>query len=165
MQDLAHKLRPNWPLVALLGSGALLAGAHAFQRFGGLAPCPLCLDQRDWHWGVVGASVIGVALLRFWPKGERWVAGALGLALLGAACMALYHVGVEQHWVAAQCEADTGLGDIQAFDPHGTFVTPSCDTPAWTMLGISMAGYNALISLALAVASFTVALAPGRRHG
>lgn len=165
MQDLASKLRPFWPIVALLGSGALLAGAHAFQSFGGLAPCVLCLQQREWHWGVVAAAVAGFVLLRFWPKGARWVAAALGLVLLGAAGMGLYHVAVEQHWIVARCESNMDLGDIQAFDPNGTFVAPTCDQPAWTMFAISMAGYNALISFALALASFAVAFMPERRNG
>ncbi len=73
---------PDWPVFALLGSGALLAGAHAFQRLGGLAPCPMCLDQREWHWGVVAAALAGLVLLRFWPGAARWVAALLGLVLL-----------------------------------------------------------------------------------
>lgn len=154
------RLRPIWPVMTLLGSGALLAVAHAFQRIGGLAPCALCLDQRDWHWGVVAASVIGLALVRFKPGLARWVAFALGLVVLGAAGMAAYHVGVEQGWITATCEADLDMGDIQAFDVNATFVAPTCDTPAWTMFGVSMAGYNAIISVLIALASFAVAIAP-----
>ena len=165
MQALAQKLRPHWPIVALLGSGALLAGAHAFERFGGLAPCPMCLDQREWHWGVVTAAIVGIILLRLRPSLDRIVAIALGLVLLGAAGMAAYHVAVEQKWITATCEANVDMGDIQAFNVGGTFVAPTCDTPAWTLLGISMAGYNAMISLALALASFVVGFMPGRRNG
>lgn len=163
MQALAQLFRPIWPIVVLLGSGALLAGAHAFQRIGGLAPCPMCLDQREWHWGVVTAAIVGFVLVRSAPKLDRIVAVALGLVLLGAAGMAFYHVAVEQKWIIATCEANVDLGDIQAFDADGTFVAPTCDTPAWTMFGISMAGYNGLISLALALASFVVGLMPGPR--
>ncbi len=164
MQALALFLRPHWPVIALLGSGALLAGAHAFQRFGGFAPCPMCLDQREWHWGVVTAAALGFVLLRFRPNLDRLVAIALGLVLLGAAGMAFYHVAVEQKWVTATCEANVDMGDIRVFDAEGTFVAPTCDTPAWVMFGISMAGYNALISFALAVASFAVGFMPGRSH-
>jgi disulfide bond formation protein DsbB len=165
MQNLVSRLRLHWPVVSLLGSGALLAGAHAFQRLGGLAPCVLCLQQRDWHWGVVAASVAGFLILRFWPGGARWIAALLGVALLGAAGMGGYHVAVEQHWIAATCQSGGDLGAIESFDVNATFVAPTCDTPAWTLLGVSMAGYNALISLALALASFAVASTPERRHG
>jgi disulfide bond formation protein DsbB len=161
MPYLALLLRPYWPLVALVASGALLAAAHAFERFGGLAPCALCLDQREWHWGVVGSAALGFVVLRFRPGLSRWVAAVLGLVLLGSFAMASYHVAVEQHWVSAQCEADPG--GLSAFDVSAPLVVPSCDTPAWTMFAISMAGYNALISLALALASFVIAFTPAPR--
>lgn len=159
------RLRPIWPLVVLLGAGALLGGAHAFQTFGHMQPCVLCLRQREWHWAVVGAAIAGLALLRVRPNWARWVDLALALVLCGAAGMALYHVAVEQHWIVARCEADVRISDIQAFDVNAPLVAPTCDTPAWTMFGVSMAGYNALLSAALALASFVVALAPERKHG
>lgn len=154
------RLQPIWPFVSLLASGALLAAAHAFERFGGLAPCPLCLDQREWHWAVVGASVLGIAWVRLVPT-RMWIAAALiGVVYIGAAGMAAYHVAVEQHWITAQCEV-TPAGDL-SFDVNADLVAPSCDTPAWTMFAISMAGYNALISAVLMLASFAVAFAPSR---
>lgn len=157
------KLRPNWPIVALLVSGGLLAGAHAFQTFGGLAPCVLCLKQREWHWAVV-AVAIAALLLRFTPiRRPRLIAFVLGAVFLGAAYEAFHHVAVEQHWIVARCEMDVDATDIQAFDPNATFVAPTCDTPAWTLLGISMAGYNAIISVLAALASFLIAFLPERR--
>jgi disulfide bond formation protein DsbB len=163
MSALAARLRSIWPLMTLLGSGALLAGAHAFERFGGLQPCPLCLDQRNWHWAVVGVSIAALLLLRFKPGWSRWTALAVGLALLGAAGMAAYHVAVEQHWVIAQCDARIDVNDIRPLDFEGEFVVPRCDEIAWSMWGVSMAGWNGLISLALALASFAVAVMPERR--
>lgn len=152
------RLRPIWPFISLFASGALLAVAHAFERFGGLAPCSLCLDQREWHWAAVAASVLGIAWVRFVPA-RAWIAAfVIGLVYVGATGMAAYHVAVEQHWITAQCDV-TPAGDL-TFDVNADFVVPSCDTPAWTLFGISMAGYNALISLALMLASFAVAFAP-----
>lgn len=162
MLALASRLRPVWPLLALLGSGALLAGAHAFQYLGGLAPCPLCLDQRNWHWGVIGVAVLALMVTRFRPGWARGAALAVGLVLLGSAAMGLYHVAVEQHWVMAQCDARVNLNDL-AFDINAEVVAPKCDEIAWSMWGISMAGYNALISLFLALASFAIAFLPERK--
>lgn len=157
------RLRPIWAGVTLLGSGALLAGAHAFQYFGGLDPCPLCLDQRNWHWGVVALSVIALAGLRFKPDLVRWALLIIGFVLLGSFAQAAYHVAVEQQWVVAQCDARIDLGDIRPLDFEGPVVAPACDQIAWQMFGISMAGYNALISLALASATFAVAFWPERK--
>ena len=125
----------------------------------------MCLDQREFHWAVVGVAAASLALLRFWPKGARIVAAVLGLALLAAGAKGLEHVAVEQGWITGTCAAGADLGDIQAFDPNGVFVAPTCDTPAWTMLGISLAGYNAILSFGLALLSFVMAFWPARRDG
>jgi disulfide bond formation protein DsbB len=162
MLSLASRFRAIWPLVALLVSGALLAGAHAFQRFGGLEPCPLCLDQRNWHWAVVGVAALAFVIVRLRSGLSRAMAALIGLVLLGAAGMGAYHVAVEQHWVIAQCDARVDLDNL-GFDQNDTFTVPKCDQIAWSMFGVSMAGYNALISLFMALASFAVAVLPERK--
>jgi len=154
------RLRPIWPLLTALASGAMLATAHAFERFGGLAPCALCLDQRQWHWGVVAVSLVAFAVVRFLPSFGRLAAVAVGLTLLGSAAMGAYHVAVEQHWIVAQCEAD--MSDL-TIDFGAPIVAVPCDAIAWQMFGVSMAGWNAIVSLLLALASFAVALAPERK--
>lgn len=156
-------LRPHWPLLTMLASGAMLAAAHAFQRFGGLYPCPLCLDQRNWHWAVVAVSLIALITLRLRPGLARWAAVLIGLVFVGSAGMAAYHVAVEQHWVVAQCDARIDAGDIRPPNFGETFEAVRCDEVAWSLFGISMAGYNAIISLLLALASFAAALAPERK--
>ena len=164
MNALAARLRPIWPLLTLLASGAMLAAAHLyFQRFLGLTPCPLCLDQRNWHWAVVGVSLVALIVVRFRSGLARWAALVIGLVLLGSAAQGMYHVAVEQHWVIAQCDARIDMDDIRALDFEGTFEVPKCDQIAWSMWGISMAGWNALISLLLALASFAVAALPERK--
>lgn len=150
-------VRSRLSLLALLVSGALLAGAHAFETFGHMAPCPMCLAQREWHWGIV-AIALAALIAR---KESRAVALILALAYLGSFAMAAWHVAVEQHWVTAQCE--TGPGGSLVFDLNAKLDIPHCDTPAWTMFGISMAGYNALISAGMAVLSALAALAAERK--
>lgn len=150
-------LRPRWPLAALIVSGALIAGAHAFETFGRLLPCPMCLAQREWHWGIVALALIALATRRE----ARVVAFLLAIAYLGSFAMAGWHVAVERHWVAAQCE--TGPAGSLVFDLNAKLEMPHCDTPAWTMFGISMAGYNGLISLGMAVLSALVAFAAERK--
>ncbi len=156
-------LRPVWPLLTALASGALLAAAHAFERFGGLQPCPLCLDQRKWHWAVVAVSLVALLVLRFRPGLSRWAAVLIGVVLLGSAAMGAYHVAVEQHWVVAQCDARVDANQSLTFDVDEPLVVPKCDEIQWQLWGISMAGYNAIISLLLAFASFAVGLAVERK--
>jgi disulfide bond formation protein DsbB len=158
------RLRPTWPLVTMLASGAMLAVAILyFQNTLGLSPCPLCLDQRKWHWGVVGVSLVALILIRFKPEWSRWAVMAIGLVLLGSAAMGAYHVAVEQHWVIAQCDAHIDPNADLSFDMNAPIELPRCDEIAWQWLGVSMAGWNALVSLLLALASFAVALAPERK--
>jgi disulfide bond formation protein DsbB len=161
MMPLAFRIQPWWPLVALLASLAMLAGAHAFQSFGGLDPCPLCLKQRDVYWGAAGIGAAGFLVARVWPRItlQRAVAALLGLAFLTGAIVALYHVAVEQHWLVARCDL-AEPGAIRAFSLEQKLETPRCDQIAWSLLGVSLAGYNALASAFLATASFLVAFAP-----
>jgi disulfide bond formation protein DsbB len=163
MTRVAARLQPVWPIVAIAASLVMLAAAHAFQRFGGLAPCPLCLKQRDVYWGAAALAAAGFALLRFWPSVtlRRAMAVLIGLAFLTGAIVALYHVAVEQHWIEATCDASQ-VGPLAPFDVNATFVAPKCDEIAWSMLGVSMAGWNALISILLAGTSFVVASAPSQ---
>lgn len=164
MQALASRVRPIWPLLTMLASGAMLAAAHLyFQRFLGLQPCPLCLDQRNWHWAVLAVSLAALVVVRLRPGVARWAALAIGLVLLGSAAMGAYHVAVEQHWVIAQCDARIRADQIRPIEFGESFEVPKCDQIAWQWLGISMAGYNAIISLVLALASFAVAALPERK--
>jgi disulfide bond formation protein DsbB len=159
------RLRPIWPALTFFASGAMLAAARAFETFGGLAPCMLCLQQHEWHWGVVGVSGVALIITRFRPNWIRWAIIIIGLVLLGSAAMGAYHVAVEQKWVVAQCDVGGAIDASQlSLDNLGDDLhPPRCDEIAWSWLGVSMAGYNAIISLLLALASFAVALAPERK--
>jgi disulfide bond formation protein DsbB len=160
------RLRPIWPLLTLLASGAMLAAAILyFQNYLGLAPCPLCLQQRYWHWGVVGVSVLALIVTRVRPGWTSWAIVAIGLVLLGSAAMGAYHVAVEQKWVVAQCDAGGAVdpGDLSWDSIGDNLNLPRCDEIAWSWLGVSMAGWNAIVSLLLALASFYVALT-GKRE-
>ncbi len=163
---MVSSLRPIWPVLTLLLSGAMLAAAHLyFQGYLDLQPCLLCLKQREWHWGVLGVSALALVVTRVRPGWTNWAIVIIGLVLLGSAAMAGYHVAVEQKWVVAQCDAGGALDPSQlSFDDLGQNLhPPRCDEIAWTLFGISMAGYNLIISLLMALASFYVALT-GKRQ-
>lgn len=141
--------RLHLAILATLGSAALLAGAFAFQYLGGLQPCTLCWWQRYPH---MIAIAIGAVALVFRPRALLWL-GAL--AALGSAGIAVFHVGVEQGWWdgLSTCSGASisGLSVDDLLDPNADVAAPvRCDQIAWAMWGISMAGWNALISLGLA---------------
>lgn len=118
----------------------------------GLAPCHLCLLQRDAYWAAIALSAAAICL----GARSRWRAVLLamvGAAFLAGAGIALYHVGVEQQWWAGSGEcvgATAGLsgGDLEAAIMSAPVTR--CDDVAFALFGISMAGYNVLLSLALA---------------
>lgn len=136
----------------LLGSAALLLAALAFQFIGGLEPCPLCIWQR---WPHVVAVVLGLAIL---AVPSRALAVLAGLAMLVGAGIGLYHAGIEQAWWPGPMTCTAPMpGNVDA----GALVdqilaTPVvlCDQIAWSWLGVSMAGWNAILSLILAIAWF-----------
>jgi disulfide bond formation protein DsbB len=136
-------------LLATLGSTALLGGAFAFQYLGGLAPCQLCLYQR---WPHAAAILIGVLALATGWRGLAW-AGAL--AALATAAIGVFHVGVEQLWWEglATCTAGSieGISAADLLDPtKDVAAVVRCDEIAWSMLGVSMAGWNVITSLVFA---------------
>ena len=135
----------------------MLAGAHAFETFGDMAPCALCLKQREIYWGAATLALAALVLVRRRPDAAGFANLALGLVFLVGAGVAAYHVAVEHHLVIARCDADLDLSAIAPLGASGTLDIPRCDQPAWTMFGISMAGYNALLSLVYAGLSFFAA--------
>jgi disulfide bond formation protein DsbB len=132
----------------MAGSAALLAAALGFQYLGGLAPCPLCIWQR---WPHAIALALGLALLA-WPR--RWLALAAGLAVLAGGGIGVYHAGIERGWWAGPttCTApDPGaVAPDVLLDQILETPVVLCDEIAWSWLGISMAGWNAILSLGLA---------------
>ena len=136
-------------LLAAAGSAALLAGAFAFQYIGLLAPCALCLWQR---WPHAVAVLIGPLALAM-PGRVLPVLGAV--AALTTAAIAVFHVGVEYGWWdgLATCSGGSinGVAMEDLLNPDVAMAAPvRCDAVAWSLWGISMAGWNLLLSLGLA---------------
>lgn len=140
--------RQRYILLAAGGSAALMLGALAFQHIGGMAPCKLCLWQR---WPHVIAILIGCAALIL-PGRPLPLMGAL--AALATASLGIYHSGVERgYWPGpGSCSSSgiSGLSTEDLFDQIMTAPLVRCDEIPWEMLGLSMASWNALVSLALA---------------
>ena len=136
--------------VAAVTSGALLGGALAFQYIGGLYPCEMCHWQRWPHYAaVVIAAGGGLALLKHKPGLAKAAAVLAGLALLVTAAIGFFHVGVEQDWWEGPTACAVIGGGQTAEDIFATVMAAPvirCDETPWSLFGVSMAGYNALIS-------------------
>ena len=135
-------------LVALATIGGALLSEHVF----GLVPCKLCLLQRQpYYWGIPLAILVALA-----PQGLlRPGLLILSLVFLVSAGLGAYHSGVEWGWFLGP--SDCGGGSGAAPGAVGDFLQSlnnvrvvSCTEAAWRFLGLSLAGWNALVSLALA---------------
>ena len=149
------------PWLATGGGLAALCMAWLAQYGFGLAPCELCYWQRYGYWAAIALGV--VAILQPAGTSRRKVAlWLLTLAFLATAGIAVFHVGVEQHWwegttaCTGQITAGMTPEELQKAIENAPIVR--CDVPAWTMFGISMAGYNILYALALAAFTLKGAL-------
>lgn len=155
----------RWRLCAVLVAAGMLAVAHAFETFGGYAPCTLCLRQREVYWVIFWVGLGFMALVRT-PGGPRWREATCWILALGfaASCAAaVYHAGAEwKFWPGPQACASGGgsvsAADMSAFLDGAKVRPPACDEAAWVFAGLSMAGWNAVISAGLVVLSALAAL-------
>lgn len=144
-------------LLLIAGSASLLLGALGFQYIGGLAPCGLCLTQR-WSHAAVILAALPVAL--GWRPLRLWLPLAL-LANLQAAAQGLRHVGVEQGWwkgptACSGASQLIGQSGAELLDFSQPVHVVRCTDIAWEMFGISMAGWNGLLTLAIGSAALWI---------
>lgn len=139
--------------LAVLVPAGLLGGALAFQYLGGLYPCVMCIWQR---WPHALAIALGLCGLVARQRGRHRIALAL-LALAGGAIAAsgaigAFHAGVElKLWPGPGTCSATSISGPDSAVLAQIIAAPvtRCDEVPWSLLGISMAGYNALISFAV----------------
>ena len=139
-------------LLACAGSLAVLLGAFGFQFLGGLAPCPMCIWQR---WPHAVALLIGVAAMTVLWRFRRPLSALGFLTMLTSAGLGVFHAGVEQQWWEGPTTCvGTDPGSMNSEDLLNTLMEAPmvrCDEIVWDLWGITMAGWNALISLGLAL--------------
>ena len=155
-----------WTAFAFLAAGFMLAAAHWFERVEGLAPCPMCLKQREVYWlalAIALSATLWALLSR--SKGTPRVAAFLLFGVFTAgAIVAGFHAGGELKWWAlpATCggapSGPVSIDDIAAALSGAPVRIPRCDVVAWKWLGVSMAGWNAIISAVLALLSLVASM-------
>jgi disulfide bond formation protein DsbB len=136
-------------LLAVLVPAALLAGAHGSQYLGGLTPCEMCYWQRWPHFLALFLGLLSFALAGRMPDRGRSLVWLAALAILVSGAIGAYHAGVELKVFEGftQC---SGLGGGNSL--HDILSAPlvRCDQVQWSLLGISMAGWNAILSIGFA---------------
>lgn len=154
--------------LAIAGIGAIsILGAWFFQYVIGLQPCPLCLEQRIAYYFATPLAVLVFLGARYGASRRvLFIAfAAMALAMLWNAGLGAYHAGVEwKFWPGPQ---DCGAGQLGDLNSTGNLLQTletvrvvRCDEIPWSFLGLSLAGYNVLISLAMvAFAIFGAAMA------
>lgn len=146
--------------LALAVPAALLGGAYVAQYGFGLYPCEMCWWQRYPHFAALALGLLAVPVR---PAAARTALVALaGLAILASGLIGAYHAGVEYHWWngITSCSTTARLGG----DPLAAILAAPvirCDQAQWTLFGISLAGFNFLLSGAGALGVFAL-LAVGR---
>ena len=143
-------------LLVLIVATATIAGAWFFQLVLDIQPCPLCLEQRYAYYGLIPLSaVVALAAARGAPR-PLLIAGLviMALAAAGNSVFGIYHAGVEWKFWAGPTDC---TGPLVNFGKAGSLLDQldkvkviRCDEVQWRFLGISLAGYNALISALMA---------------
>ena len=153
--------------IAAVGSAAIL-GAWFFQFGLGLKPCPLCLEQRYAYYFAIPLAVMVVMGDQVGAARKVLIAALVVIAagMLWNAYLGVYHSGIEWKWWQGPTDCSGALDNLgSAGNLANTLQTMSvvrCDQAAWRFLGLSLAGYNALISLTLAAIAVWGVI--GERH-
>ncbi|RJY09607.1 disulfide bond formation protein B [Aurantiacibacter aquimixticola] len=129
----------------------LLAGAYVGQYGFGLYPCEMCWWQRWPHFAAIAFAFLGT----FAPPKRFWIAIAAG-GILTSGLIGAFHAGVEYGWWQGITGCASGEVDLMSFD------VVRCDEAAWSFIGISLAGWNALLSIGGAVAIWVLLAAKER---
>lgn len=138
----------NWKMARFLALGiplGLLGGAYFFQYGMGLYPCEMCWWQRYPHF--IAVICAGLAFVPNKETPIRICIGLAALAVFASGLIGAFHAGVEYKWWegVTKC-ALANAGDVSSLEAIWDAPLTRCDEAAWTLFGISMAGYNFLIS-------------------
>ncbi len=143
------------PLLALLAPLLLYGGALVSQYGFGLHPCEMCYWQR---WPHQAAMVLGALalLLRRNDAAMRALTMLAALAIAISGAIGIFHAGVEYGFWEGVTTCSTGQGGPITLESIMAAPVIRCDVPQWTLFGVSLAGFNAILSLAAAALVLTL---------
>ncbi|PZU09385.1 MAG: disulfide bond formation protein B [Sphingobium sp.] len=146
--------------LALLTPALLLGGAYASQYLGGLHPCEMCWWQRYPHMAAIPLALFAYAA-RSRPCWSMGFTGLAGLAVGISGLIGLFHAGVEYGWWEGLTTCSTtpaGGSGADLLNQIMASPVTRCDVAPWHLFGISLAGYNGLLSSAVALAILALIL-------
>jgi disulfide bond formation protein DsbB len=139
-------------LLVGLAAAVTTGGALVFEHVWGYRPCKLCLEQRNPYYLAIPLAAAASLMPGRWARAGLWL---LALIFVVSTGLGAYHAGVEWGFWAGPSDcgggSGSGAGDVGDFlNQLQTTRVVSCTEAAWRFLGLSLAGWNVLISLALA---------------
>lgn len=146
-------------LLVLAGAALTVGGALMFEHGFGYVPCKLCLTERVPYYLTLPLAALAALAP---PRMSRAILGLIALVLLYGAGLGVYHAGAE--WGFWPGPSDCGGGSANPADVGGfldalkTTRPVDCSAAAWRLLGVSLAGWNALIATGLAALAGSAAL-------
>jgi disulfide bond formation protein DsbB len=167
------RIAENPALMAALAITAIaavtLAGAWFFELVLDIKPCPLCLEQRYAYYLAIPLGAL-TALAAWGSAPRRLLIAAFAILLaaaLGNAWLGGYHAGVEWQFWPGPTECSGPIGDLgragNLLERLDTVKVVRCDEVQWRFLGLSLAGYNVLISLLMAAIALWGFVAAAKR--
>ncbi|KAB0269168.1 disulfide bond formation protein B [Microvirga brassicacearum] len=146
-------------LTIALVAAATVGGALLFQHVWGYQPCKLCLQQRYPYYLGIPLALAGALLPRQWTRAGLYL---MVLLFVASAALGAYHAGVEWGlWLGpSDCggNVSTGPGNVgDLMSQLNSIRVVSCTEAAWRFLGLSLAGWNVLISLGIAGLAWSAA--------
>lgn len=136
----------------IVGLSLLTLAAALTLEYVGFRPCPLCLEERLAYYAAIPMAIIGFILARPTPGLTRILLGLIALAFILNAALGAYHAGVEWHWWPGpdECSGVSPLtsSGTELLDKlnNGIVGVVRCDEAPIRILGISLAGYGAMLS-------------------
>ncbi len=146
---------------------ATILAALGFQHLGGYDPCPMCFQQRYAYYLGIPAVAVALIVLRSQPKAAAALLALVAIGFLVTTAIAIYQAGAEwKFWdPPATCSA---AAELPSFDVNNLDVSRKpavCGIASWRFLGLSFAGWNAVISAMLAAGALTAAVKTLRKRG
>ncbi len=154
--------------LALLLAAAVILAALAFEHVGGYVPCPLCLQQRYAYYAGIPLLFIAMALVAEMPRVAGLIFAAVALAFLANAGLGGYQSGAEwKLWPGPDTcgggqALPTSAANLMKEAAEANVVR--CDEASWRFAGLSFAGWNVVLSLAICVLALRAAVQCASRH-